>query len=393
MTGPVLALNAGSSSVKFAVFQPGDAPHAKLRGEIEDIAAAPHLLALDAAGVVLAERRWPSDRVPSFTDLIDALLGVVDAHLGPDELIAVGHRVVHGGPDLSAPALVTPALLVALEALTPFDPMHMPHSLAPIRAISAARPGLAQIACFDTAFHQTMPLVATQFAIPRALSAAGVRRYGFHGLSYEYIASQLKRHAPALSRGRVVVAHLGSGASLCALLAGQSIATTMGFSVLDGLVMATRCGNLDPGVVLYLGRLGHSFADIETLLYEDSGLLGVSGISGDLRVLIASDDPRAAEAIDLFTYRIGTESGALVSALGGLDGLVFTAGIGQNASAIRAGICARLAWLGVRLDETANTAGLAVISTADSKVEVRVIAANEEAMIASHALARLLSDA
>ncbi len=234
---------------------------------------------------------------------------------------------------ISRPKSITPALLAALEALTPLDPLHMPDNLAPMHAIAAARPSLTQVACFDTAFHHTLPPVATRFALPRAMSAAGVRRYGFHGLSYEYIASRLMQQSPALARGRVIVAHLGSGASLCALRDGVSIATTTGFSALDGLVMATRCGSLDPGVILYLGRQGHSFADIEDMLYRRSGLLGVSGISGDVRVLLASDDPHAREAIDLFTYRIAVEAGALVSALGGLDGLVFTAGIGEHAPA------------------------------------------------------------
>ena len=288
-----------------------------------------------------------------------------------------------------SPARVTPDLLSALEALTPLDPLHMPHSLTPMRTIAAAHPDLPQVACYDTAFHHTMPPVAAQIALPRALWAAGLRRYGFHGLSYEYIAGRLEAQAPSLAKGRVIVAHLGSGASLCALKASRSIATTMGFSSLDGLVMATRCGSLDPGVILYLGRQGRTFADIEALLYDASGLLGVSEISGDLRVLLASDDPRAREAIDLFTYRIATEAGALVSALGGLDGLVFTAGVGENAPAIRAEVCDRLSWLGIRLDLAANATGRGCISLPDSKIEVRIIPTDEEAMIARHTWATL----
>jgi acetate kinase len=260
----------------------------------------------------------------------------------------------------------------------------MPDNLAPMHAVAAARPALPQVACFDTAFHHTLPAVARRFALPRAVSDAGVRRYGFHGLSYEYIAGCLAREFPSLARGRVIVAHLGSGASLCALLGGRSIDTTTGFSALDGLVMATRCGALDPGVILYLGRQGHSFTDIEDMLYRRSGLLGVSGISGDVRVLLASDDPHARDAIELFTYRIAGEAGALVSALGGLDGLVFTAGIGEHAASTRAAVCTRLGWLGVRLDGAANAAGAACISTPDSSVEVRVIATDEEATIAHH---------
>jgi acetate kinase len=253
-----------------------------------------------------------------------------------------------------------------------------------MRAIAAARPALAQVACFDTAFHHTLPPVARQFALPRDISDAGVRRYGFHGLSYEYIAGRLQWDFPVLARGKIVAAHLGAGASLCALDHGRSIATTTGFSALDGLVMATRCGRIDPGVLLYLGAQGHSFADIADILYHRSGLLGVSGVSGDVRVLLASSDAHAKEAIDLFTYDIACETGALATALGGLDGFVFTAGIGEHAAAIRAAVCKRLAWLGVRLDADANEANAALISTPASSVEVRVIATNEEAMIARH---------
>ena len=386
-TGPILALNAGSSSLKFALFH--SANEVALRGEVEDMATRPHLLARDAADAIVTDRYWPTGAAPGFADILTALMNSVETHLGSQRLSGVGHRVVHGGADHIAPARVTPELIADLEALTPLDPLHMPHSLAPMQTIAKERPDLLQVACFDTAFHHTMPLVAARIAVPRALWAKGLRRYGFHGLSYEYIAGCLKTQAPALARGRVIVAHLGSGASLCALLAARSIATTMGFSSLDGLVMATRCGSVDPGVILYLGRQGRTFADIETMLYEASGLLGVSEISGDLRVLLASDDPRAREAIDLFDYRIATEVGALVSALGGLDGLVFTAGIGEHAPAIRADICGRLAWLGLKLDVAANEAGLGCISTRDSKIDVRVIATDEEAMIARHTMATL----
>ena len=387
--GPILALNAGSSSLKFALFHAGEGMGLALRGEIEDMATAPKLLARDAQGAVIAEQHWPSGVAPEFADLLDPLMRLVEAHQGSRRLAGVGHRVVNGGADHVSPARVTPDLLSALEALTPLDPLHMPHSLTPMRTIAAAHPDLPQVACYDTAFHHTMPPVAAQIALPRALWAAGLRRYGFHGLSYEYIAGRLEAQAPSLAKGRVIVAHLGSGASLCALKASRSIATTMGFSSLDGLVMATRCGSLDPGVILYLGRQGRTFADIEALLYDASGLLGVSEISGDLRVLLASDDPRAREAIDLFTYRIATEAGALVSALGGLDGLVFTAGVGENAPAIRAEVCDRLSWLGIRLDLAANATGRGCISLPDSKIEVRIIPTDEEAMIARHTWATL----
>jgi acetate kinase len=382
--GSVLALNAGSSSLKFGLFQPAEDGAVVLRGEIEEIATAPRLVARSPEGGVLAERRWPSGAAPDFAELLQAVLDLVERNLGPQPLAAVGHRVVHGGAKHVVPARITPALLVELEALTPLDPLHMGHCLAPMRVIASMYPDLPQVACFDTAFHSTMPSVATRIALPRALAQAGLRRYGFHGLSYDYVAWKLGSLSPAMARGRVIVAHLGSGASLCALLGARSIATTMGFSVLDGLVMATRCGSLDPGVIFHLGRQGHSLADIETMLYQQSGLLGVSGVSGDMQALLASDDPRAREAIDLFTYRAATEAGALVSALGGLDGVVFTAGIGEHSPAIRTEICARLAWLGLRLDEAANAAGLACISAPDSQIEVRVIATDEEAMIARH---------
>ena len=393
LAGSILTLNSGSSSLKFALFDAGaDAP-ATARGEIADLDAAPSLLARDAAGTVLADRRWPAALPDPFATVLEALLAFAGSHLDRGGLAAVGHRIVHGGPRHAAPALVTPHLLGDLEGLFPLDPLHMPHNVAPIHAVATARPGLPQVACFDTAFHRTLPREARSFGLPRALEAEGVRRYGFHGLSYESIAGALAKEAPALARGRVVVAHLGSGASLCALKAGRSVATTMGFSTLDGLVMATRCGSLDPGVVLYLGRQGRSFAEIEDMLYHASGLLGVSGLSGDIRALLASPDPRAAEAIDLFAYRIAVETGALVSALGGLDGFVFTAGIGEHAPAIRAAVCARLGWLGLRLDEGANTVNAGRISTPDSAVEVRVIPTDEEAVIARHTRATVRDQA
>ncbi|PNG24333.1 acetate/propionate family kinase [Methylocella silvestris] len=389
MKGSILTLNAGSSSLKFAVFD-GATLKDMVRGEVENLdEAAPHMIARDAAGAVLTERRWKATAGHPFGDALDNLLAFADARLGRNGLAAAGHRVVDGGADHIVPEPVTPALIAALGALTPLDPLHMPLNLAPIRALAAARPALAQVACFDTAFHHTMPLVATQFALPQELAAQGVRRYGFHGLSYEYIAGCLKQQSPQLACGRVIAAHLGAGASLCALQGGVSIETTTGFSALDGLVMATRCGSLDPGVILYLGRQGRSFADIEDMLYRRSGLLGASGVSGDVRVLLASDDPHAKQAIELFTYRIACQAGALISALGGLDGLVFTAGIGEHSAPIRAAVCARLGWLGVRLNSAANAANSACISAPDSKVEVRVIVTDEEAVIAHHTQATI----
>jgi len=384
MTGSILTLNAGSSSLKFALFENTGTLKPTAHGEIESLDSAPHFVAQDQAGSVLAEQAWQNGQAHPFATALNTLLHFADTHLSTGGLAAVGHRIVHGGAAHIAPARITPALLEQLQALTPLDPLHMPHNLAPIHAVLASRPNLAQIACFDTAFHHTLPPVARRFALPRALEQQGVRRYGFHGLSYEYIASRLKQVSPLLAKGRVIVAHLGAGASLCALQGGISIATTTGFSALDGLVMATRCGSLDPGIILYLGQQGKSFAEIEDLLYHHSGLLGVSGISADMRVLLGSDHPHAREAIELFTYRIACEAGGLISALGGLDGLVFTAGIGEHAPAIRAAIAARLSWLGLRLDPAANQAGPGRISTEDSAIAVFVIPTNEEAMIAQH---------
>jgi acetate kinase len=386
MKGSILCLNAGSSSLKFALFDCANTLKANVRGEIDNLGSTPRMIAKSHDGSMLINKPLSS----GFDRALHALLDFTDAHLGADGLAVVGHRVVHGGVDHAEPEIVDAALMIALEALAPLDPLHMPDNIAPMRAVAAARPDLAQVACFDTAFHQTMAPLAKRFALPRALYDVGIRRYGFHGLSYEFIAECLATEAPELARGRVIVAHLGSGASLCALNAGKSIETTTGFSALDGLVMATRCGLLDPGVILYLARQGHGFAYIEEMLYRRSGLLGVSGISGDIRVLLASEEPDARDAIDLFIYRIAAEAGALTSALAGLDGIVFTAGIGERSSAIRARVCARLAWLGVRLDEGANQAGADRISAPDSSIDVRVIKTDEEAMIARHAMSALL---
>jgi acetate kinase len=341
----------------------------------------------DPDGQSLADRAWPGAR-PDFSALLTTVLEWIDEHLGCDQLIAVGHRVVHGGSRYDRPELVTPALLDALDALAPLAPLHQPHNIAPIRAIAAARPHLPQVACFDTAFHHGMPYVATRFALPLDIEAMGVRRYGFHGLSYDYIARRLRGLAPKLASGRVIAAHLGNGASLCALDNGRGIDTTMGFTALDGLMMGTRCGNLDPGVILYLEQArGLSPSEIEDLLYRKSGLLGVSGgIGSDMRTLLDSPDPRAAAAIELFVFRIAREIGALTASLGGLDGIVFTAGIGEHAPRIRAAIAARLGWLGAVLAEAANNRGAAVISMPESAIELRVIPTDEEDMIARQSL-------
>jgi acetate kinase len=385
----ILTLNAGSSSIKFSLFDVGSrtTPILVFKAEIDGIGSAPHFVARDLNGNVIAEQRWPNPQL-DFQSLLEAVIGWSENHLGTDTLIAVGHRVVHGGPDHVGPELATPALLTALDGLTPLAPLHEPHNVAPIRAIAAARPKLAQVACFDTAFHHTMPAVATRFALPREYEAMGVRRYGFHGLSYEYISARLREIAPQEAKGRIIAAHLGNGASLCAMQAGCSIDTTMGFTALDGLVMGTRCGNLDPGVILYMEEEhGLTAKQVEALLYQKSGLLGVSGgVASDMRMLLASADPHAKEAIELFVFRIAREIGALTSCLGGLDGIVFTAGIGEHAPEIRAMVCARLGWLGITLDQKANCENGGIISTPQSRVTVRVIPTDEEAMIARHTL-------
>jgi acetate kinase len=387
MTEAVLAINAGSSSIKLALFEVGadNALSLHASGQVDGIGDAPHFRAQDPQGETLAERRWPAGEARPHEDFLSCVLDFVDQALGADTLNLVGHRVVHGGAGHVEPEVVNDRLLADLDALTPLAPLHQPRSLAPIRGLAKLRPGLVQVACFDTAFHHTMPVLATQFALPRALTEAGVRRYGFHGLSYEYIASRLAVLAPDVAGGRVVAAHLGNGASLCAMVHGRSVDTTMGFTALDGLMMGTRCGTLDPGVVLYLlQQRGMTARAIEDLLYHKSGLLGVSGVSGDMRALVASTDPHAAFARELFAFRIARDTGALASTMGGIDAFVFTAGIGEHTPGIRAAVCERLAWLGVRLDAEANARGDFRVSAAGSRVPVLVVPTNEEVMIARH---------
>lgn len=385
MTRALLTLNAGSSSLKASLFEvDGDVPRLVLRAEMSGIDATPRFTVSDPTGAVLEDRAVPG---AAFETLVERVIHWAEHHLGAATLAAVGHRVVHGGADHVRPERATPALLAALANLTPLAPLHQPHNLAPIRAIASARPDLVQVACFDTAFHSTMPAVATRFALPRAYADAGVRRYGFHGLSYEHIARRLAELEPGHVSRRVIAAHLGAGASLCAMRAGESVETTMGFTALDGLMMATRCGSIDPGVVLYMQRRDGLSADqVEAILYNRSGLLGVSALTSDMRALLASDDPRAREATELFVYRIAREAGALIVCLGGVDELVFTAGIGEHSPEIRAQVCARLGWLGIALDEAANAAGAEIISARGSGVVVRVIPADEELTIARHTL-------
>ncbi|MCC6076634.1 acetate/propionate family kinase [Pseudomonas sp. GCM10022188] len=380
----ILVLNAGSSSLKFSLYADGAGdPELRLHGQIEDIRGTPHFIARDEQGTLLAEQRWnePLEQSGAALHLVEFLRSLHKRF----ELVAVGHRVVHGGEEFSAPVRVDAATLDRLARFSPLAPLHQPHNLAAIRAIAERAPQLPQVACFDTAFHRRQPELAQLFALPTAITARGVRRYGFHGLSYEYIASVLPQLDPVAARGRVVVAHLGNGASLCAMDGGRSVAGTTGFTALDGLPMGTRCGSLDPGVILYLlDELQMDARAIERLLYKESGLLGVSGLSSDMRELLASDSPRAVLAVELFVYRIGREIGSLAAALGGLDALVFTAGIGEHALPIRERVCRAAAWLGVELDPAANAAGGPRISTPGSAVSVWVIPTDEELMIARH---------
>jgi acetate kinase len=379
-------VNAGSSSLKFAFY---DGENRVLSGQMDGLGVRPSFKATDAAGATLA----PVELEPPPTTPAEALsvvIGWAKPRLGGRRLEALGHRVVHGGAHYAQPQRVTPELLAELESLVPLAPLHEPHNLAPIRAALALRPDLPQVACFDTAFHRTMPEVAQTFALPRELTDSGIRRYGFHGLSYEYIASVLPDAAPEIAGGRVIVAHLGNGASLCALRAGRSIATTMGFTALDGLAMGTRCGDLDPGIILHLiQQKGMSAEAVEELLYKKSGVLGVSGVSSDFRDLLASRDSRARLAIELFCYRVAGHIAALASALGGLDGIVFTAGVGENAAAIRADIGERCRWMGLTLDDAANRHHGPRISTGDSRIAAYVIPTDENLMIARHARALL----
>jgi len=381
----LLSINAGSSSIKFGLFAAGEEAAPIARGKLEGIGTAPRLIVRDAKGETLAERHWNEGAGLAHEAFFDSIFGWIDGHLAPNRLIGVGHRIVHGGASFADPVVATPEVLAALEALCPLAPLHQPHNLAGVRAAATVRAHLPQVLCFDTGFHRTQPEVATRLGIPHALEEDGVRRYGFHGISYDYIARRLAVIDPGMAGGRVIAAHLGNGASLCAVAAGRSLDTTMGFTALDGLVMGTRCGAIDPGVLLYLQQArGMSAGDLSALLYNHSGLLGVSGVSSDMRDLLASDAPRAKAAVELFVYRAAREAGALVSSLGGLDGLVFTAGIGENAAPVRAAICLRLGWAGVELDETANASGAVVISTPGSRVRVRVVPTDEERMIAIH---------
>jgi acetate kinase len=385
MADAILVINAGSSSIKFSLFDTrGETLAPGAYGQVEGIGTAPRLLVSGLPDGSRLERSQDTAAVPDHAGAIRVIhQWLVEHHTGERTLAAVGHRVVHGGVAFDRPMHLDDRVLAELDRLVPLAPLHQPHALAAIRAVSVAAPDVAQYACFDTAFHRSQSLVAQLFALPRDLTEAGVRRYGFHGISYEYIASTLPHVAPEIANGRVVVAHLGNGASMCAMRGGRSVASTMGFTALDGLPMGTRCGALDAGVVLYLlQQRGLNPAEVEDLLYHRSGLLGVSGVSSDMRAVLASDLASARQAVELFVYRIVRELGSLAAALGGLDGLVFTAGIGEHAAPVRAAVLRQARWLGLELDEAANQAGGPRISLLGSAVSAWVVPTDENLMIA-----------
>jgi acetate kinase len=390
MVQHILTLNAGSSSIKFALFAHGAAPEECMRGQIEGLGGTPHLQA-ERSGKSIADEKLDPAEVTDPASALAIALRCIEATAGKAEIAAVGHRVVHGGVDFREPIVLDAGRFDALARLTPLAPLHQPFNLSGIRAAQQAFPRAVQVACFDTAFHRTHPWVNDTYALPQAFYEQGVRRYGFHGLSYEYVVDRLAQAAPLHAAGRVVVMHLGNGASMCAIRNGQSVGSTMGFTALDGLPMGTRCGQLDPGVVLYLLKEKGMTADaIEDLLYHHSGLKGLSGLSQDMRELEAAATPQAMQAIDYFVFRIRRELGSMAAILAGLDAVVFCGGIGENAWRIRARICEDFEWLGLEMDDARNQAGGMVISSGRSRVRAFVIKTNEEMMIARHT-ARLLS--
>jgi acetate kinase len=386
MPNAIVVLNAGSSSVKFSLYlDRGEKLEPDVVGQIEGLYTGPRFVSKAPDGTLKAEKSWPAGFQLGHDGALDHLVGHLRSELVDDRLLGIGHRVVHGGQVYTQPVLLDGKVLSQLETFIPLAPLHQPHNLAPIRRALERAPDLPQVACFDTSFHRSQPDVAQMFALPAELREAGILRYGFHGLSYEYIASVLPGVDSRAAAGRTLVLHLGNGASMCALQAGRSVASTMGFTAVEGLPMGTRSGSLDPGVILYLmDQCGMDARAIEKLIYSQSGLLGVSGFSSDMRVLLASEKPQAKLAVELFLYRIRRELGSLVAALGGLDAIVFTAGIGENAPAIRSRVCHDAAWLGVEIDEAANAERRQRISTDASRVAVWVIPTNEELMIAHH---------
>ncbi len=386
----IAVVNAGSSSVKFGFYDSeGDEP-LLIRGAVEQIGVSPTLSASDDKGNDLVERNWPPEGF-GHAQAMGAILEVAREYLPAGSTVSgVGHRVVHGGTRFAAPVEVTPEIIGELEKLTPLAPLHQPHNLGPIKGIAQNAPHVRQVACFDTAFHQTQPHLAQAFALPREITDSGVRRYGFHGLSYDFVSARLRDVAPDHANKRIVIAHLGNGASLCAINEGRSVATTMGFTAVEGLMMGTRCGSIDPGVLIYLmDEHGMDARGLESLVYKKCGLLGVSGISSDMRTLRASGDPRAKEAIDLFIYRIVREIGSLAAALGGLDGLVFTGGIGQRDAKTRREVAAGCAWLGAELDEARNGGAEGLISADGSRLPMWVVQTDEERVIARQTAAVL----
>ena len=386
MPSAIAVLNAGSSSVKFSVFvETDDQLQLQVRGQIEGLFTAPHFIAKGADGTVLAEKNWGPGSSVGHDGALDHLIGFLREKGGALTLSGVGHRVVHGGMEYSKPVRVDDKVLAALDKYVPLAPLHQPHNLAPIRRLLERSPDLPQVACFDTAFHRTNADLVQMFGLPLEMFEQGVRRYGFHGLSYEYIASVLPRQWPRAAAGRTIVLHLGNGASMCAMRDCRSVASSMGFTAVDGLMMGTRTGNLDPGVVLYLmDQRGMDARAVEKLLYSQSGLLGISGVSSDMRTLLESHEPRASLAVDLYCYRIGRELGSLAAALGGVDALVFTGGIGENSARIRARVLDDAGWLGVQRDAAANDAGGPLLSTGASRVLALALPTNEELMIATH---------
>ncbi|MFC7476538.1 acetate/propionate family kinase [Dankookia sp. GCM10030260] len=387
--GIVLVLNAGSSSLKFAGFAATPAgPRPRFAGQVEGIGAAPRLVAKTAAGEGIADHRWDGGDAPAnHAEALGVIVRGLDKALHGEPILGIGHRVVHGGTDFAAPMRIDDATMAALETLVPLAPLHQPHNLVGIRAAAEHFPGVPQVACFDTAFHRTQGWAAQTFALPPRFYDAGIRRYGFHGLSYEYIARRIAAEDPTLGAGRLVVAHLGNGASLCAIEGGRSRASTMGFTALDGIPMGTRSGQIDPGVILHMiDRLGMTTAEVTKLLYNGSGLKGMSGVSQDVRQIEAAGTEAAAHALEHFAFRVRREIGAMAASIGGIDALVFTAGIGENAQGVRARICAGLEFLGITLDAARNAAHAAEISVAGAAVKVLVRRTDEEGMIAGHTL-------
>jgi acetate kinase len=377
----VVTINAGSSSIKFGLYALGGEPVLRAVGQVEGIGARPRIVLKDAAGAKLADEGF--DAAPDHAAALARVIATLDARFPDAEVRAVGHRIVHGGRDYAAPVRLTDAILDELEKLDPFAPLHQPHNLAAVRAAMARFPDAVQVGCFDTAFHRGQPFVAEAFALPLDLYDRGVRRYGFHGLSYDYVSKKLAEIDPLRGAGRVVIAHLGNGASMCSLKGGRPMGSTMGFTAVDGLPMGTRCGQLDPGVLLWLMDQKHmDAAQITDLLYKRSGLLGLSGLSNDMRALKASDDPKAARAIEYFVHRIKREVGAMAAALGGLDALVFCGGIGEHADFVRAGVCEGMGWMGLSLDPARNAASETLVSPDGAPVAVYVIPTDEEIVIA-----------